>query len=106
MADPDTHLGPRGEISPLQRALLRLPIRRIILIALSVALILGIFFGTRANLRENPFSGADWRNLVILGIAQGSLYAIIAVGYTLVYGILFLINFAHGEVFMAGAFTR
>ena len=39
------------------------------------------------------------------GIAVGSLYALIALGYTLVYGILFMINFAHGEVFMWGAFT-
>lgn len=38
------------------------------------------------------------------GIALGSLYALIAVGYTVVYGIVQLINFAHGEVFMIGAF--
>jgi len=38
------------------------------------------------------------------GVALGSLYALIAVGYTVVYGIVQLINFAHGEVFMIGAF--
>ena len=38
-------------------------------------------------------------------MTRGSVYAIIAVGYTLVYGILFMINFAHGEVMMAGAFS-
>jgi branched-chain amino acid transport system permease protein len=38
-------------------------------------------------------------------VALGAVYALIALGYTLVYGILFMINFAHGEVFMAGAFT-
>ncbi len=43
------------------------------------------------------------RNL-IFGLAQGSIYALIALGYTLVYGILLMINFAHGEVFMAGAY--
>ncbi|MCC6804892.1 MAG: branched-chain amino acid ABC transporter permease [Anaerolineae bacterium] len=43
------------------------------------------------------------RNLVF-GLAQGSIYALIALGYTLVYGILLMINFAHGEVFMAGAY--
>ena len=37
------------------------------------------------------------------GVALGSVYALIALGYTLVYGILFMINFAHGEVFMWGA---
>jgi len=39
------------------------------------------------------------------GITLGSLYALIAVGYTVVYGIVQLINFAHGEVFMIGAFA-
>ncbi len=38
------------------------------------------------------------------GLAQGSLYALIALGYTMVYGIIELINFAHGDVFMVGAF--
>jgi len=38
------------------------------------------------------------------GITIGSLYALIAVGYTMVYGIIKLINFAHGEIFMVGAF--
>ena len=39
------------------------------------------------------------------GIAVGAIYALIALGYTMVYGILKLINFAHGDVFMLGAFT-
>ena len=39
------------------------------------------------------------------GIAAGSIYALIALGYTMVYGILKLINFAHGDVFMLGSFT-
>lgn len=41
---------------------------------------------------------------LINGLTVGSLYALIAVGYTVVYGIVQLINFAHGEVFMVGAF--
>lgn len=41
---------------------------------------------------------------LINGIAQGAVYALIALGYTMVYGILKLINFAHGEFYMAGAF--
>ena len=41
---------------------------------------------------------------VINGLSLGSLYALIAVGYTVVYGIVQLINFAHGEIFMIGSF--
>ena len=41
---------------------------------------------------------------LINGLSLGALYALIAVGYTVVYGIVPLITFAHGEVFMMGAF--
>lgn len=42
---------------------------------------------------------------LINGITLGSTYALIALGYTMVYGIITLINFAHGEIFMAGSFV-
>jgi branched-chain amino acid transport system permease protein len=42
---------------------------------------------------------------LINGVSLGSIYALIALGYTMVYGILQLINFAHSEVYMVGAFT-
>ena len=42
--------------------------------------------------------------LLLAGITVGSLYALIAIGYTMVYGILRLINFAHGDIFMAAGF--
>src|SRR5438552_7022942 len=41
---------------------------------------------------------------LINGISQGSAYALIALGYTMVYGVLRLINFAHSDVYMFGAF--
>jgi len=41
---------------------------------------------------------------LINGISLGAIYALIALGYTMVYGILRLINFAHGDVYMVGAF--
>ena len=41
---------------------------------------------------------------LIIGIANGALIALIALGYTIVYGIVEVINFAHGDVFMMGAF--
>ena len=43
--------------------------------------------------------------LIIGGLTRGSIYALIALGYTMVYGIIELINFAHGEIYMIGAFT-
>src|SRR6478672_11166000 len=41
---------------------------------------------------------------LINGISLGAIYALIALGYTMVYGVLKLINFAHGDVYMVGAF--
>jgi branched-chain amino acid transport system permease protein len=50
----------------------------------------------------------DLENLLqqlVNGVAWGGIYALIALGYTMVYGVLKLINFAHGEVYMVGAMT-
>ena len=43
-------------------------------------------------------------NNLINGISLGSVYAIIALGYTMVYGIAKMLNFAHGDVIMVGAY--
>ena len=43
-------------------------------------------------------------NFLISGISLGSIYAIIALGYTMVYGIAKMLNFAHGDVIMVGAY--
>src|SRR5580765_6863984 len=48
---------------------------------------------------------SEFLQQIINGLSLGSIYALIALGYTMVYGILKLINFAHGEVFMVGAYT-
>ena len=47
---------------------------------------------------------SNYVQLLLSGIAVGSLYALIAIGYTMVYGILRLINFAHGDMFMMSGF--
>ena len=41
---------------------------------------------------------------MVNGFSLGSMYALIAIGYTMVYGVLRLINFAHGDIMMVGAF--
>jgi branched-chain amino acid transport system permease protein len=86
----------------------RLPWRRIVLVVLSVLILCTVGIGALKTLTlpaGQRYSSDAWRDFVILGIAQGGIYALIALGYTLVYGILRMINFAHGEVFMFGAFT-
>lgn len=73
--------------------------------AVIIALVL---YGTFAKLflgRGTAYTGDDWFDFFISGLSQGGLYALIALGYTMVYGILFMINFAHGEFFMSGAMT-
>ena len=54
---------------------------------------------------EQAYGLDVWVRLAASGIILGSVYAVIALGYTLVYGILFMINFAHGDVMMLGAFA-
>jgi branched-chain amino acid transport system permease protein len=69
------------------------------------AILLLVVWGTYNAIRENPYSTSQWTDFVVFGISQGSMYALIAIGYTLVYGVLFMINFAHGEFFMSGVMT-
>ena len=47
----------------------------------------------------------EFLNQIINGLSLGSIYALVALGYTMVYGIIRLINFAHGEIYMFGAFA-
>jgi branched-chain amino acid transport system permease protein len=100
MATPVRESAAAAQMSRLERV----PWRRIILVVLAVAIIAIVAIGGFRTISEGLYSRGAWRDFVILGIAQGSIYALIALGYTLVYGILRMINFAHGEVFMAGAF--
>lgn len=64
-----------------------------------------VAWGTIATVLDNPYTTRQWTDFLIFGIAQGSMYALIAIGYTLVYGVLLMINFAHGEFFMSGIMT-
>src|ERR1700759_4245364 len=57
----------------------------------------------RARDGEQPVI-SDFFQQLANGVVLGMLYALIALGYTMVYGIIQLINFAHGEIFMIGAF--
>ena len=86
----------------------RLPWRRIILIILSVLIVSVVAIGVYKTLTlpaDERYTASTWKDFIVLGLAQGGIIALIALGYTLVYGILRMINFAHGEVFMFGAFA-
>lgn len=77
----------------------------IILGLLRIVIVVAAVAGSINTIASGKYTVTQWGNLVSAGVAQGSIYALIALGYTLVYGILRMINFAHGEVFMFGAFT-
>jgi branched-chain amino acid transport system permease protein len=72
--------------------------------ALRIAVVLIVVIGSAATLLSGRYAGSNWLDLAVSGLVVGSVYALIALGYTMVYGILRMINFAHGDIFMAGAF--
>src|SRR2546421_3653935 len=69
-----------------------------------VLLILPVFYGIK-DLTGPQHDLSRLANNLFSGLSNGSILAMVAVGYTLVYGIIELINFAHGDVFMIGSFT-
>ena len=70
---------------------------------IALLLVLPVAYGIQ-DLRDDG-NLAGIANNLLDGLSNGAIIALIAVGYTLVYGIIELINFAHGEVFMIGSFT-
>lgn len=75
--------------------------------AVRVSAIFIILWGTvgaiALGIQGEGLSLEAWKQLFVAGIAQGSMYGLLALGYSMVYGVLGFINFAHGEVFMVGA---
>lgn len=73
---------------------------------LGVAILAFILYRLYTVLIVQQEYGPDtWTRLLISGLIIGGVYALIAIGYTLVYGVLFMINFAHGEVMMIGSYA-
>src|SRR3990172_13264884 len=83
----------------------RITLTDIVVWAIGASILVGVVWGSIVTLGTGKYSAANWIDLTIVGLALGGVYALIALGYTLVYGILRMINFAHSEVFMSGAFT-
>jgi branched-chain amino acid transport system permease protein len=70
---------------------------------IAVLLALPIYYGVQDLSDDGDLSRLG--NNLMDGLSNGAIWALVALGYTLVYGIIELINFAHGEIFMLGAFT-
>ena len=77
----------------------------IVVWAIGLAIGIGVVYGSIQTIRAAKYTPEQWINLTIDGLKLGEIYALIALGYTLVYGILRMINFAHSEIFMSGPFT-
>jgi branched-chain amino acid transport system permease protein len=83
----------------------RITITDIVVWAIGLSIAVMVIYGSIETLALGKYVSAQWIDLTITGLALGGVYALIALGYTLVYGILRMINFAHSEVFMSGSFT-
>ena len=68
-----------------------------------ILILWGVIGAISLSIDGEGLSADAWRDLTVTGLAQGSMYGLIALGYSMVYGVLGFINFAHGEVFMSGA---
>ncbi len=70
-----------------------------------IMLVLIVVVGSVLTISSGKFSVETWVDLIVNGAVQGGIYAMVALGYTMVYGIMKMINFAHGEIFMIGIFS-
>lgn len=89
----------------LQRIREKISVTDIVMWMIGGILLIMIIWGSVATLVKGAYSANQWIDFMIFGLAQGSIYALIAMGYTMVYGVLRMINFAHSEVFMSGPYT-
>jgi branched-chain amino acid transport system permease protein len=76
----------------------------VIMWLIAATILIAALLGSVKTIQSGKYSPATWVDLGLSGLTQGSVYALIALGYTMVYGVLRMINFAHSEVFMSGAF--
>src|SRR3712207_6114708 len=77
----------------------------VVLWSLRIGLFLLVVVGTAATLWKGTYDARHWFDFFMFGLTIGGVYALIALDYTMVYGVLRLINFAHGDITMTGAFS-
>jgi len=88
----------------LQRLSRQLSLTNILMWLIGGSILAITIWGATATLVSGKYASATWVDLIVAGLTRGSIYALIALGYTMVYGVLRMINFAHSEVFMSGPF--
>ena len=88
-----------------RRRAIQLPVLDSILWLIRIVAIVVVVWGAYLSITSGRLSADQWKRLIVIALAQGSIYSLIALGYTMVYGVLRFINFAHGEVFMIGGMT-
>lgn len=97
---------PQEETVSRERRALRLTWVDLFMWALRVGAVIIIVMGLIGSIQNfaagEGLSAEGWRNLLVASVSQGAMYGLLALGYSMVYGILGFINFAHGEVFMSG----
>jgi branched-chain amino acid transport system permease protein len=87
------------------RSLKRITFVDVVLWSLRVVIVAAVIGGTIGTLVKGRYNAAQLFDFFMFGLTIGGVYALIALGYTMVYGILRLINFAHGDITMTGAFS-
>src|SRR5271166_6578071 len=77
----------------------------VVLWALRIGVAMVVVGGSVGTLIKGRYGAVQWFEFLVFGVTIGSVYALVALGYTMVYGVLRLINFAHGDIMMSGAFA-
>jgi len=90
-----------GSLKQARVAFVEAPIGRLVNLLVILAVLYVIFILATKILAQGP---SYFLQILTYGVANGAIYALVALGYTMVYGIIELINFAHGDLFTLGGF--
>ena len=90
---------------PKLTSLARFTFVDVVLWALRIGVVMVVVGGSVGTLIKGRYGAVQWFEFLVFGVTIGSVYALVALGYTMVYGVLRLINFAHGDIMMTGAFA-
>jgi branched-chain amino acid transport system permease protein len=100
-----SEVGARRTWFPKLRSRSRFTFVDVVLWGLRIVVVIVVVGGTVGTLIKGRYGAAQWFDFLVFGLTIGSVYALVALGYTMVYGVLRLINFAHGDIMMTGAFA-